>query len=146
MFGLGWTEILVIAAVAVIVVPPKDLPGLMRNVGRTVGKMRRMAGQFQRELESAVRDDELDKLRAQMSEIGRDTDRQLRAASGSVGLPSKETVADANARYQRARQRAANIENAGPAMTPLASADVETQAAGEGASETPATSAAAAKS
>lgn len=146
MFGLGWTEILVVAAIAVLVVPPKDLPGLMRNVGRTVGKMRRMAGQFQRELESAVRDDELDKLRAEMSEIGRDTDRKLRAAARPQELPSKEMAADANARYQRARQRAANIENAGPAMTPLAKPDTEAPAVEEDASEPPEAAPAAAKS
>ena len=43
MFDLGWTELLVIGVVALIVVGPKDLPVLFRNVGRFMGKMRGMA-------------------------------------------------------------------------------------------------------
>jgi len=78
MFGLGWTEILVIAAIAVLIVPTKDLPALMRNVGQGVGKMRRMATQFQRELDTALRDEELDKLRRDVTKIGQDTERDLR--------------------------------------------------------------------
>lgn len=78
MFGLGWIEILVIAAIAVLVVPTKDLPALMRNVGQGFGKMRRMATQFQRELDTALRDEELDKLRRDVTKIGQDTERDLR--------------------------------------------------------------------
>jgi len=78
MFGLGWTEILVISAIAVLIVPTKDLPALMRSVGQGVGKIRRMATQFQRELDTALRDEELDKLRRDVKKIGTDTERDLR--------------------------------------------------------------------
>ena len=61
MFDLGWTELLVIGIVALIVVGPKDLPVLFRNVGRFVGKARGMAREFSRAMneaadESGVRD------------------------------------------------------------------------------------------
>ncbi|WP_170759661.1 Sec-independent protein translocase protein TatB [Ruegeria lacuscaerulensis] len=46
MFDLGWTELLVIGIVALIVVGPKDLPVLFRNIGRFVGKARGMAREF----------------------------------------------------------------------------------------------------
>ena len=46
MFDLGLTELLVIGVVALIVVGPKDLPVLFRNVGRWVGKARGMAREF----------------------------------------------------------------------------------------------------
>ena len=46
MFDLGWTELLVIGIVALIVVGPKDLPMLFRNVGRFVGKAKGMAREF----------------------------------------------------------------------------------------------------
>ena len=46
MFDLGWTELLLIGIVALIVVGPKDLPVLFRNVGRFVGKARGMAREF----------------------------------------------------------------------------------------------------
>ncbi len=148
MFGLGWTEILVIAAIAVLVVPPKDLPGLMRTVGQGIGKMRRMAGQFQRELETAVRDEELDKLRKQMSDIGRDTDRQLRAAANPKALTDlsrkvEEVGRDTNREVREAgtgpRPRAATVQasepGGGPAMTPLP--DVKAPLGGDAASDEP---------
>lgn len=46
MFDLGWTELLVIGVVALIVIGPKDLPVMFRQVGRFVGKARAMAREF----------------------------------------------------------------------------------------------------
>ncbi|SCZ63407.1 Sec-independent protein translocase protein TatB [Epibacterium ulvae] len=54
MFDLGWTELLVIGVVALIVVGPKDLPVLFRNVGRFVGKARGMANEFSRAMHQAA--------------------------------------------------------------------------------------------
>jgi len=54
MFDLGWTELLVIGIVALIVVGPKDLPVLFRNVGRWVGKARGMAREFSRAMNEAA--------------------------------------------------------------------------------------------
>jgi len=56
MFDIGWSELLVIAVVAIVVVGPKDLPKLMRGFGRFVTKLRGMAGEFQRHLDSAIRE------------------------------------------------------------------------------------------
>ncbi|MCV6585873.1 MAG: Sec-independent protein translocase protein TatB [Marinibacterium sp.] len=54
MFDLGWTEILVIGIVALIVVGPKDLPVLFRNVGRWVGRLRGMAREFSSAMNEAA--------------------------------------------------------------------------------------------
>ena len=54
MFDLGWSELLLIGIVALIVVGPKELPGLFRTVGRFMGKARGMAREFQRSLEEAA--------------------------------------------------------------------------------------------
>ncbi|GAA6200424.1 Sec-independent protein translocase protein TatB [Aquicoccus sp. SU-CL01552] len=54
MFDLGWTELLVIGIVALIVVGPKDLPVLFRNIGRWVGKARGMAREFSRAMNEAA--------------------------------------------------------------------------------------------
>lgn len=54
MFDLGWTEILVIGIVALIVVGPKDLPVLFRNVGRWVGRLRGMAREFSSAMNDAA--------------------------------------------------------------------------------------------
>ena len=43
MFGLGWSEMVLVAIVALIVIGPKDLPGLFRTMGQMTGKARPMA-------------------------------------------------------------------------------------------------------
>ena len=54
MFDLGWSELLLIGIVALIVVGPKDLPVLFRNIGRWVGKARGMAREFSRAMNEAA--------------------------------------------------------------------------------------------
>ncbi|MCG6857758.1 MAG: Sec-independent protein translocase protein TatB [Salaquimonas sp.] len=58
MFDVGWTELVVIACVAILVVGPKDLPGMLRTFGKTVGGLRRMAGDFQRQFNDALKEAE----------------------------------------------------------------------------------------
>lgn len=58
MFEIGWAELLVIACVAIIVVGPKDLPRMLRTFGQLVGKMRRMASDFQSTVNDAIREAE----------------------------------------------------------------------------------------
>ncbi len=56
MFDLGWTELLVIGIVALIVVGPKDLPGMFRTVGQFVGKAKAMAREFSKAMNDAADD------------------------------------------------------------------------------------------
>ncbi|WP_071797265.1 Sec-independent protein translocase protein TatB [Natronohydrobacter thiooxidans] len=54
MFDIGWTELLVIGIVALIVVGPKDLPKMFRTLGQMTAKMRGMAREFQRAMDEAA--------------------------------------------------------------------------------------------
>ena len=58
MFDIGWSELLVIAVVAIIVVGPKDLPGMLRAFGRTMNQVRRTANDFKRQFNEALREAE----------------------------------------------------------------------------------------
>ena len=54
MFDIGWTELLLIGVVALIVVGPKDLPKMFRALGQFTAKARNMAREFQRAMEDAA--------------------------------------------------------------------------------------------
>lgn len=72
MFDLGWSEILVIAVVGILVVGPKDLPRLMKGIGEWVAKARRMASHFQAGVDEMIRQAELEDLRKDLNTIRND--------------------------------------------------------------------------
>jgi sec-independent protein translocase protein TatB len=69
MLDIGWSELLVVAIVAIVVVGPKDLPKLMRTVGFYAGKARRMAADFQRQFNEAVAESDADEVRKNLEAI-----------------------------------------------------------------------------
>lgn len=69
MFEIGWSEILVIAVVAIVVIGPKDLPRVMRTVGQWTGKMKRMGREFQNQFNEALREAELEGVRKDIADI-----------------------------------------------------------------------------
>ena len=66
---VGATELIVLAAVALIVVGPKDLPVLMRKIGQWVGKMRGLASEFRASFDEMARQSELDELRKEVEAL-----------------------------------------------------------------------------
>jgi len=54
MFDIGWTELMVVGVVALVVIGPKDLPDMFRTMGRFTAKARSMARDFQRAMEAAA--------------------------------------------------------------------------------------------
>ncbi len=64
MFDIGWDEMLFTAAVAIVVIGPKDLPRALRTAGQWVGKVRRVSGHFRSGIESMIRDAELQEMEA----------------------------------------------------------------------------------
>jgi sec-independent protein translocase protein TatB len=69
MLDLAWSEIALIAVVALVVIGPKDLPEAVRGVARGIQKLRRMAGEFRSQADELVREANLDELRQQIHDI-----------------------------------------------------------------------------
>lgn len=113
--GIGGAELIVIAAVALIVVGPKDLPKLLRKAGQFVGRMRAMADEFRQNFDDMARQSEIDELRLEVEALksGRksvpivkdvmddlyriesEVDERLKANSGTnadLALPSSEPI------------------------------------------------------
>ncbi len=63
MFEVGWSEILVIVIVMIVVVGPKDLPKMLRAFGKATAKFRATAGEFRRQFDEALKEAELDDVR-----------------------------------------------------------------------------------
>ncbi|MEP2843311.1 MAG: Sec-independent protein translocase protein TatB, partial [Alphaproteobacteria bacterium] len=83
MFDLGWTELLVIGVVALIVVGPKDLPVLFRRVGQFVGKAKGMAREFSQAMNDAA--DE-----SGMREMSSSLNKSLKTATNPLGSAMDE--------------------------------------------------------
>ena len=69
MFDIGWSELVVIAVVALIAIGPKELPGVLRLVGQWMGKARRMAAEFQGQFNEAMREAEMADLKKSFDEV-----------------------------------------------------------------------------
>jgi sec-independent protein translocase protein TatB len=92
MFGIGWSEFVVIGVVALIAIGPKELPGVLRMVGQSIGKIRRMANEFQGQFQEAMREAEMADLRKEFDEISK----------SATDVANVDPVADANREIDRA--------------------------------------------
>ena len=112
MFDLGWTEMLVIGIVALIVIGPKDLPVMFRTLGQFVGKAKGMAREFSRAMNDAADDagvkDISKGLKAATNPVGSAMDGVKNAAADLSNLdPDSETgklAADKAERAENARK------------------------------------------
>jgi sec-independent protein translocase protein TatB len=114
MFEIGWTELLVIAVVAVVVIGPKDLPRALRAVGQWTSRMKRMARDFQNQFNEALREAELEDVRKDVEAIGRDLRGQVETAGESIkkGMDVAQPVSGAPA-----AKPASQLEIASSVMT-----------------------------
>jgi len=109
MFDIGWSELLVIAVVAIVVVGPKDLPKLMRGFGHYAGKLRRAAGDFQRQFEEAMRESEIEEVKKALESVRAETPSlDLEASIDQPMMLPKPAAAppvEATAKAKPARKR-----------------------------------------
>jgi sec-independent protein translocase protein TatB len=120
MFDLGWTELLVIGIVALIVVGPKDLPGMFRAVGKFVGKAKGMAREFSRAMNDAADQSGVgdiqktfksasNPMKTAMNELKKTTDgvtRDIEESTRSPLDPERQAAAD------KIREKSAEMANA----------------------------------
>lgn len=134
MFGLGWSEMLVVGIVALIVIGPKDLPGLFKTMGEFTGKARGMAREFSRAMNAAADESGMKEIQSSLkaasnpAKFGTD---KIKEATGMTKGPAtqalseerqamKEKMSDAMAKAatERKAREAAEQATEKPADTP----------------------------
>jgi Tat protein translocase TatB subunit len=88
MMGISWMELMVIVMIALIVIGPKDLPAALRTLGQILRGVRRMAREFQIQMDQFVRESEIDASWRDIEDTAQDS-ATMRASPGAAG----ETVA-----------------------------------------------------
>ena len=98
MFDIGMQEILVIAVVAIIVVGPKDLPGLLRSGAKYLGQLRNMARDFQGQMNEAIKEADLADLKKlnPLDDVKGDIDSYMDSAR-AFDEPDEEYIAEGEA-------------------------------------------------
>jgi sec-independent protein translocase protein TatB len=114
MFGIGWSEFVVIGVVALIAIGPKELPGVLRMVGQSLGKIRRMANEFQGQFQEAMREAEMADVKKEIEDL----------STSATDIAKIDPVADANKEIERALSEnpvepPPPVEIAPPEATPL---------------------------
>jgi sec-independent protein translocase protein TatB len=127
MFGIDSSELLLIAIVALVVIGPKELPGLLRTWGKWMAQMRGMASEFRGHVDEMVRQSDLDEVK-----------KQLTASSG-LDLQSLDPTKEIRSHIEQgmAEGEKAIAEGKGVFDNPLAEPESAPQIAVETPAETP---------
>jgi sec-independent protein translocase protein TatB len=116
MFDISWGKLVIIGVVALLVIGPKELPAVLRMVGQWMGKMRRMAAEFQGQFQEAMREAEMADLKKSFDETT--SSLQSNFDTSAIKSDIDKLIEDPLA----AAQAPANVATSDP-TTPAAPAD-----------------------
>lgn len=128
MFDVGWSELVVIGVVSLVVIGPKELPGVIRNVGRAVAKLRTMAGDFRNQFDDAMREADLADVQKSFTEAKDVATNAYQAATNPVSTLKDEIVSSVASINESARSLEADLSAATNVTLPTAN-DVAPEAA-----------------
>jgi sec-independent protein translocase protein TatB len=84
MFDMTSGKLLILGIVALLVIGPKDLPALLRTIGKYIGIIKRHAAEFRAQFDEAMRDSELQQLKKDVESMGQEAEATMREAEQSV--------------------------------------------------------------
>lgn len=92
MFDVGFTELMVIALVGLIVIGPERLPKVARTVGHLLGRLQRYVGDVKSDISREMQLEDLKKLQAQVQEQARDLERQVNDQMKTVETQLNQSI------------------------------------------------------
>lgn len=84
MLSIGWPEMMIVAAAALIIVGPRDLPALLRNIGQMAGKARRMSNEFRAELNKVAALDDVKDIKNSITQPLKETQRSIQSEFNKI--------------------------------------------------------------
>jgi sec-independent protein translocase protein TatB len=93
-FGVGYSEIFVLILIAIIVIGPKDLPKVLRAFGKTMAKVRGMAGEFQGHVDQAMKEAGLDDVKKDLQGLKVGNPLSASKSTPSIAAPAKSNDFD----------------------------------------------------
>lgn len=126
---LSWSELLIVGIVALIVIGPKDLPGMFRELGRFTAKIRSMGREFSRAMEQAAKESGVKDVADDLKKV---------TSPKAMGLEAVKSAADKFEKWDPMKNAAVPTKPLTPppmpaAMTPAAAAPAAPAAAAEAA-------------
>jgi sec-independent protein translocase protein TatB len=125
MFDIGFTELMVIAVVALVVIGPERLPKVARTLGHLFGRMQRYVNDVKADINREMALDDLRKLQASMQESAQSLEQSVRGELGTAEQQIRQVAADAQSN-----------PDAAPGTTPAAASMTPSAAEGDGAKRT----------
>ena len=124
MFDITSSKLLILGIVALLVIGPKDLPALLRTIGKYMGIIKRHAAEFRAQFDEAMRESELEQLKKEVEKVGSETEATIRSAELTVGKQLSDARQDVDALMGAEAKpcRAIRCRTMPPAL-PAASAD-----------------------
>src|SRR4029077_15633213 len=101
MFDITSSKLLILGVVALLVIGPKDLPALLRTVGKYMGIIKRQAAEFRAQFDEAMRESELQELKKSVERVQQEAEASRREATASGETQTAEREAAAPVRGAR---------------------------------------------
>lgn len=121
MFDIGWSELLLVATVAILVVGPKELPGMLRSLGQMLGKVRRTADEFRKHFDDAMREAGAEDLQREMRSLKQNNPlSQVRESIESAARDPMDTSSETTTKATQDEQ-SGDDDDLGPPPPPLPS-------------------------
>jgi len=121
MFDIGFSELMVIGVVALLVIGPEKLPKVARTLGHLLGRAQRYVNDVKSDINREMQLDELKKLQAQVTDSARELENSVRkeyeTARSAVEAPAQAAAAELQETAQLATQ---TVQQATPVPAPAA--------------------------
>jgi sec-independent protein translocase protein TatB len=123
MFDIGFSELIVIGIVALVVIGPERLPKVARTAGLLLGRMQRYVNDVKSDINREMQLDELKKLKTEMQESARSFEQDIRSELQSVEETVGQTLQSAQSSLDGLADPATDLKSAESEKAAVASAD-----------------------